>query len=71
MSNSGEIREQGEEEKTQGKAFGAVVYECVRCGTKQSWEELSALPDIRCINCGYIVLKKVRPPVVKHIGYAD
>jgi DNA-directed RNA polymerase subunit RPC12/RpoP len=53
------------------KVFGAVVYECVRCGTRQTWEELSNLPEIRCINCGYTVLKKVRPPVVKHIEHVE
>jgi len=47
--------------------FGSVVYECERCGTKQTLEELSQLPEIKCINCGYRVLKKVRPTVVKKV----
>jgi DNA-directed RNA polymerase subunit P len=47
--------------------FGSVVYECERCGTKQTLEELMQLPEIKCINCGYRVLKKVRPPVVKKV----
>ncbi len=47
--------------------FGSVVYECERCGTRQTLEELAQLPEIKCINCGYRVLKKVRPPVVKKV----
>ena len=50
------------------KVFGSVIYECERCGTKQSIEELMQLPEIKCINCGYRVLKKVRSPVVKKVG---
>ncbi|MDA4112316.1 MAG: RNA polymerase Rbp10 [Thaumarchaeota archaeon] len=49
------------------KVFGEVWYECERCGTRQTLEELSQLPEIKCINCGYRVLKKVRPPVVKKV----
>jgi len=49
-----------------GKVFGGVVYECVRCGTKVSADELIQLPEIKCI-CGYRVLKKARPPVVKQV----
>jgi len=49
------------------KVFGSVIYECERCGTKQSIEELMQLPEIKCINCGYRVLKKVRSPVVKKV----
>jgi DNA-directed RNA polymerase subunit RPC12/RpoP len=41
------------------KVFGAIMYECERCGTKQSLEELSRFPEIRCKNCGYRSLKKV------------
>jgi DNA-directed RNA polymerase subunit P len=50
-----------------GQALGAIFYECERCGTVQSLEELSKLPELTCINCGYRVLKKVRPPVAKRI----
>jgi DNA-directed RNA polymerase subunit P len=53
------------------KVFGSVVYECARCGTRQTLEELSRLPEIKCINCGYRILKKVRSPVVKEIKHAD
>jgi len=48
------------------KVFPGAVYECVRCGTKTTQEELSALPEVKCI-CGYRVFRKVRPSVVKQI----
>ena len=51
---------------SQTKVFGGVVYECVRCGSKVTADELSQLPEIKCI-CGYRVLKKARPPVVKQV----
>ena len=47
-------------------SLGGVVYECVRCGTRQTAEQLAHLPEIKCI-CGYRVLKKARPPVVKQL----
>ncbi|MDA4131035.1 MAG: RNA polymerase Rbp10 [Thaumarchaeota archaeon] len=50
----------------QTKVFGGVIYECVRCGTKVNADELAQLPEIKCI-CGYRVLKKARPPVVKQV----
>ena len=43
-----------------------VVYSCLRCGTEVSNQELSRLPEIKCI-CGFRVFTKVRPPVVKTI----
>jgi len=52
--------------ETSTKVFGGVVYECVRCGTKVNADELIQLPEIKCI-CGYRVLKKARPPVVKQV----
>jgi len=48
------------------KVFPGAVYECVRCGTRTTQEELSALPEVKCI-CGYRVFRKVRPTVVKQI----
>jgi DNA-directed RNA polymerase subunit P len=50
----------------QVKVFISSVYECVRCGTKTSQEELNNLPEVKCI-CGYRVFRKVRPSVVKQI----
>jgi DNA-directed RNA polymerase subunit P len=48
------------------KVFQGAVYECVRCGTRTTQEELSSLPEVKCI-CGYRVFRKVRPSVVKQI----
>jgi len=50
----------------QVKVFQGSVYECVKCGTKTTQEELSSLPEVKCI-CGYRVFRKVRPAVVKQI----
>lgn len=46
--------------------LGSVSYECMRCGTSVTIEELSALPEIKCI-CGFRVFRKGRQPVVKQI----
>jgi DNA-directed RNA polymerase subunit P len=46
--------------------LGSVSYECMRCGTNVTIEELSALPEIKCI-CGFRVFRKARQPVVKQI----
>jgi len=40
--------------KDQTKVFGSIIYECERCGTKQSLKELSRFPEIRCKNCGLL-----------------
>lgn len=48
------------------KVLTGAVYECVKCGQKTTQEELSRLPEVKCI-CGYRVFKKVRPPVVKQL----
>jgi DNA-directed RNA polymerase subunit P len=48
------------------RVFAGAVYECVRCGIKTTQEELTKLPEVKCI-CGYRVFKKSRPAVVKQI----
>ena len=43
-------------------------YECLRCGATtmgENIEERNGL--IKCIVCGYRVLKKTKPPVVKRV----
>lgn len=45
--------------------FG-VNYSCLRCNTVTSGEEISRLPEIKCI-CGFKVFIKVRPPTVKSV----
>jgi len=50
--------------------LASILYQCARCGTTQSLEELSGFPEIRCKNCGYRVLKKVRSPSTKKLEHA-
>lgn len=45
-----------------------IAYECVKCGAVVSSEELDLRGGgIKCTYCGYRVLKKIRPPIVKRI----
>jgi DNA-directed RNA polymerase subunit P len=45
-----------------------IVYECMRCGARVPSEELDLRGgEIKCIICGYRILKKVKPPVVKRV----
>lgn len=44
-----------------------ILYECMNCGEKISAEQMVMTPEIKCPFCGYRVLKKVRPPVVKRV----
>jgi len=46
----------------------SIVYECVRCGARVPSEELALRGgDTKCIICGYRILKKIKPPVVKRV----
>lgn len=46
-----------------------LIYECVRCGAKVHTKELELRGGgIKCTFCGYRVLKKIRPPVVKRVS---
>jgi DNA-directed RNA polymerase subunit RPC12/RpoP len=46
-----------------------VVYECVKCGAKVATEELDMRGGgIKCTFCGYRILKKIRPPVIKRVS---
>jgi DNA-directed RNA polymerase subunit P len=57
-----------EEEADMDKSSSGIVYECVRCGAKVPSEELDMRGGgMKCIICGYRILRKVRPPVVKRI----
>jgi len=47
--------------------MGGVIYECVNCGARITSEQVSLTPEIKCPNCGFRVLKKMRPPVVKRV----
>lgn len=50
------------------KTAQGIVYECVKCGAKVPLDELDLRGGkVKCIICGYRVLKKARPPVVKRV----
>lgn len=51
--------------KTEG--METLTYVCVKCGHRFSGEELELRDRIVCPKCGYRVIKKVRPPVVKRV----
>jgi len=56
-----------EENSTERTPTG-IVYECVRCGAKVPSEELEMRGgETKCIVCGYRILRKMKPPVVKRI----
>lgn len=45
-----------------------IAYECLRCGAKVPSQELDLRGgEIKCIICGYRILKKIKPPVVKRV----
>jgi len=54
-------------EEKKGLETAGIVYECLSCGSKISADQLAMIPEIKCPYCGYRVLKKTRPPVVKHV----
>lgn len=50
------------------QSLPGLVYECVKCGAKVALEELELRGGgVKCTYCGYRVLRKIRPPVVKRI----
>jgi len=50
------------------KARG-LIYECIRCGAKVATDEIKLRGgEVKCTVCGYRVLKKIRPPVVKRVS---
>ena len=53
------------EEKEQ--SVTGILYQCISCGEKLTLDQLAMTPEIKCPFCGYRVLKKVRPPVVKRV----
>ena len=47
---------------------GNRPYECLRCGATTTGENIEERNgEIKCIVCGYRVLKKTKPPVVKRV----
>lgn len=53
--------------KKEGLELG-TAYECVKCGAVVALKELGLRGGgVKCTFCGYRVLRKIRPPVVKRI----
>ena len=44
-----------------------LPYECLRCGATTMGENIADRGVVKCIVCGYRVLKKMKPPVVKRV----
>lgn len=44
-----------------------IMYECLRCGQRFNGDEIAYRHDLKCPDCGFRVIKKVKPPVVKRI----
>ena len=50
------------------KHEAGIVYECLKCGAKVASRDLEIRGGaVKCTYCGYRVLKKIRPPVVKRV----
>jgi len=49
------------------RSLGGLFYECINCGSKLTADQLAMTPEIKCPFCGYRILRKVRPPIVKHV----
>lgn len=47
------------------RVLPGATFECVRCHTRYSAEELAKLPELTCGNCGYRIFRKVRSPIAK------
>jgi len=46
---------------------GGLFYECINCLSRLTADQLAMTPEIKCPFCGYRILRKVRPPIVKHV----
>jgi len=49
------------------RELSGVVFKCVQCGNTITQEQLSLMLEIKCPACGYRVLRKMRPPIVKRV----
>ena len=48
-------------------AAEGILYVCVHCKSKITASELELTPEIKCPFCGYRVLRKTRPSIVKRV----
>ena len=51
----------------EGRPVTGIRYICVGCGAEVTSEQLSLTPEIKCPFCGYRVLRKARPQIVKRV----
>ena len=49
------------------KTSSGMLYSCIQCGKVVTYDQLSLMLEIKCPNCGYRVLRKVRSPIVKRV----
>ena len=49
------------------KELAGVVYRCVQCSNTITREQLSLMLETKCPACGYRVLRKMRPQIVKRV----
>jgi len=56
-----------EEKPPEKEEAGGIEYECISCASRITADQLAVTPEIKCPICGYRILKKVRPPIVRHI----
>lgn len=45
----------------------SIRYICVRCEKSVNADQLSMMIEVKCPNCGFRVLRKTRPPIVKKL----
>lgn len=61
-------KEMSQKSEDTTKRQGGLVYECVKCGAMVYTDELELRGGgVKCTYCGFRVLKKIRPPVVKRV----
>lgn len=53
------------DEEVTVNVFPGAIFECVRCGSRFSGEELAKLPELTCGTCGYKIFRKVRSQTTK------
>jgi DNA-directed RNA polymerase subunit P len=61
------IRVQGDGRVSDDRLSLGVTYKCVQCGAGITSDQLASMLGIKCPYCGYRVLRKIRPPIVKRV----
>ena len=52
---------------SENKSGMGISYKCIQCATVITSDQLSTMLGIKCPTCGYRVLRKLRPPIVKRV----